>query len=131
MAQGLKDVFGPVIYSYTRAQAIEDGVLVDVSKMARQAGFKVPVAVTQGLWSELITPPAAVAHCQDEDGRLWDVLWMAALQARVNGGASHLTFQVLFQQIPNFPPKTVTLWAIADGGDDGELVVTIMRPEDY
>jgi len=35
-----EDVFGPVIYAYTRAQAIEDGVLVDVSKMAKEAGIK-------------------------------------------------------------------------------------------
>jgi len=125
------NILGPVIHTYTRAQAIEDGVLIDVSEMARQAGFKVPVAVTQGLWGEFITPPAAVVHCQDQAGRLWDVLWMAVCQARVNPGTSHLSFQVLFQQIPNFPPKAVELWAITDGGDDGELVITIMRPEDY
>jgi type I site-specific restriction endonuclease len=29
------NLFGDVIYSYTRAQAIEDGVLVDVSALAR------------------------------------------------------------------------------------------------
>jgi hypothetical protein len=27
-----------VIYAYTRAQALEDGVLVDVSEMAKEAG---------------------------------------------------------------------------------------------
>ena len=32
--------FGNVISTYTRAQAIEDGVLVDVSGMAMEAGFK-------------------------------------------------------------------------------------------
>jgi type I site-specific restriction endonuclease len=31
-------IFGEVIYSYTRAQAIEDGVLVDVTDMAKEAG---------------------------------------------------------------------------------------------
>jgi len=34
-----------VIHTYTRAQAIEDGVLIDVSEMAREAGFRWPVAV--------------------------------------------------------------------------------------
>ena len=42
----LEDVFGPVISCYSRAQAIEDGVLVDVTNMAREAGFKWPVALT-------------------------------------------------------------------------------------
>jgi len=32
-------IFGDVIYAYPRAQAIEDGVLVDVSETARKAGF--------------------------------------------------------------------------------------------
>ena len=38
--------FGPVIFSYTRAQAIEDGVLVDLSAWAREEGFRYPLAVT-------------------------------------------------------------------------------------
>lgn len=40
-----------VISVYTRAQALEDGVLVDLTDWAREAGFKIPVAVTQGVWS--------------------------------------------------------------------------------
>ena len=35
----LADIFGPVIMSYTRAQALEDGVLVDAGPLARPAGF--------------------------------------------------------------------------------------------
>ena len=31
-------VFGDVIYSYTRKQAIEDGVLVDITEMAKEIG---------------------------------------------------------------------------------------------
>ena len=34
-----------VIFTYTRKQAIEDGVLIDVSEMAMEAGFRYPVAV--------------------------------------------------------------------------------------
>ena len=32
--------FGPVISAYTRTQAIEDGILVDVSDIAREAGSR-------------------------------------------------------------------------------------------
>jgi type I site-specific restriction-modification system R (restriction) subunit len=35
-------VFGDVIYSYTRKQAIEDGVLVDITEMAKEAGSSIP-----------------------------------------------------------------------------------------
>ena len=41
---GNATAFAPVISAYTRAQAIEDGILVDVSETAREAGFKIPVA---------------------------------------------------------------------------------------
>ena len=49
--------FGPVLSVYTRAQAIEDGILVDVSKTAREAGFTIPVAVTRTVWNRLIALP--------------------------------------------------------------------------
>ena len=32
------------IYSYSRQQAIDDGVLVDITEMAQEAGFRFPVA---------------------------------------------------------------------------------------
>ncbi|HWN97494.1 MAG TPA: hypothetical protein VNT99_20865 [Methylomirabilota bacterium] len=35
--------FGPVIYSYTRSQAVADGLQVEVSKTAREAGISFPV----------------------------------------------------------------------------------------
>jgi uncharacterized protein YunC (DUF1805 family) len=41
--------FGEVIHAYTRAQAIEDGTLVDVTETAKEAGIKYPTAVTEAL----------------------------------------------------------------------------------
>ena len=38
--------FGKVISVYTRAQALADGVLIDAGPMAREAGFRWPVAIT-------------------------------------------------------------------------------------
>ncbi|MCY4511649.1 MAG: hypothetical protein OXG35_32490, partial [Acidobacteria bacterium] len=35
-----------VIHRYTRAQAIKDGTLVDVTETAREAGWRFPVALT-------------------------------------------------------------------------------------
>ncbi len=43
--------FGPAISAYSRAQAIEDGILVDVSDTAREAGFNIPVAITRTVWN--------------------------------------------------------------------------------
>jgi hypothetical protein len=46
-----------LIHVYTRAQAIEDGQLVDVSEWARRAGFCIPVAVTRTVWGQCIEVP--------------------------------------------------------------------------
>ena len=46
---GSESVFGEVIFSYTRAQAIEGGVLIDVTPTALEAGFRFPVAATAAL----------------------------------------------------------------------------------
>ena len=37
--QTAESFFGKVISTYTRAQAIEDGVLIDPGSMAKEAGF--------------------------------------------------------------------------------------------
>jgi hypothetical protein len=49
------DEFGLVVSRYTRAQAMADGVLMDAGPMAREAGFKVPVALTQAAWDDCLS----------------------------------------------------------------------------
>ena len=78
--QTVTELFGEVIYRYTRAQAIEDGVLVDVSETAREAGFRWPVAMTSAAWADCVAWSEEDNQRQvnqDESGRLWDVLWSA------------------------------------------------------
>ena len=62
-----------MIYQYTRAQAIEDGMLIDVTETAREAGITIPTALTAAVWERCVAVPEK-ATCQDEMGRLWDVL---------------------------------------------------------
>jgi hypothetical protein len=64
-----------LIHRYTRAEAIADGVLIDVSGVAREAGIRYPVALTAAVWRRCVAVPPGV-RCQDEAGRLWDVLWL-------------------------------------------------------
>lgn len=47
----LNDIFGETIHAYTRAQAIADGYLVDVSETSREAAskFQSPSPVPPGL----------------------------------------------------------------------------------
>ena len=117
-----------LIYSYTRKQAIEDGVLIDVSKMASEAGIKHPVAVTYTLWYEYIEPdPDAKSLGQSIEGRLWDVLWMFRVKAFVSVD-SQFQFRVYF--IMGKEVKLVELKAVCGPGDNHEPVITLMLPEE-
>jgi hypothetical protein len=123
-----------IIYSYTRAQAIEDGVLVDVSTMAREAGFLYPVAVTSALHSGYIVPDSQAAHNGNSvEGRLWDVLNVLRYEIRRASG-SLLLFKVIFttgkQNGKGCYQQTVTLKSICGPGDNAEPVITIMLPEE-
>ena len=128
MSSDLEEMFGPVIYAYTRAQAIEDGVLVDVTETATEAGFKVPVALTQGLWAEAVA--WSQGGTQDESGRLWDVLWMSSLAARASTGTGTVEVEVL--RVPDEPGATrasLLRFVLTCGpGDNGEPVITAMLP---
>jgi hypothetical protein len=120
-----------VISSYSRAQAIEDGVLVDVSTVAKEAGIKFPVAMTATVWGQYVEVPEGVG-CQDESGRLWDIVWMFRCAAAKFDGDT-LLFK-LYVRNHNRERLTrqdlVTLKAICGPGDNGEPVVTIMTPEE-
>ena len=129
--------FGPVIDAYTRAQAIEDGILVDVSKTAREAGFKIPVAVTRTVWDRLVALPDGYRGFQDEAGRLWDVLSMARHYALRASDSDRVRMCVLVRDIrkdlrdSDRPPRRHFPIVAIGAGDDGGPVITIMWPEDY
>lgn len=116
-----------IISAYTRAQAIEDGVLHDCSELAAEAGFCLSVCVTNGVWSECValTETARRMGC-DERGRLWDVLMMARVAVRMAPeGTDRATFGVLCVRDKD-EPETVPLWVHCGPGDDARPVITIM-----
>lgn len=121
----------PLIDSYTRAEAIEDGTLVDVTVQAREtlSGFRAPVAVTSAVWGAIEAIPASLSH-QDVDGRLHDVLWMAFSAARAARGASSLLFRVILPS-RGTRQRIRTMRCDIGPGDTGEAVVTIGFPEDF
>lgn len=124
--------FEPVIHGYSRAQAFSDGVLVDVSTMAKEAGFTVPVALTSAAWSDCVEwgdrGSSRQTH-QDESGRLWDVLWMAHLAARrAQGGTIAFALYRVPRGGKGRMPRKVTLHLHIGPGDRAEPVITVMMP---
>lgn len=133
MNQGNHDIFNdaPVIYRYTREQAIEDGVLVDLTEWSKETGFSIPVACTAAVWNQYVVPPEGMKELgQSERGRGHDLLWMLYVAIRRNsGGDDRLNYEVIFLN-KHQKQETVTLKAICGPGDDGEPVMTIMRPDE-
>jgi hypothetical protein len=132
--EAMFDLFGPLISTYTRAQAIEDGALVDVSEPAREAGIKFPVAITRGVWSECVALPEGYHGCQDETGRLWDVISMLRFAIRRSAGGERIDYGVLVRAITKQlrddqrAPRLHRLKALCGPGDDAEPVITVMLP---
>jgi hypothetical protein len=118
-----------LIHRYSRADAIADGVLVDVTGTAREAGIRYPVALTAAAWERCVAVPPGVA-CQDEAGRLWDVLWLLRCAiGRSNGTEVRFGVHVRNHNREGIPPL-VRLEAVCGPGDQGEPVVTVMPPEE-
>jgi hypothetical protein len=119
-----------LIHRYTRADAIRDGVLIDVSVVAREAGIRYPVALTAAVWAKCVVVPPEVL-CQDEAGRLWDVLWLLACAARRSDGGPELCYAVHVRNDNNDAiPPLVQLKALCGPGDQAEPVITIMLPNE-
>ena len=125
------DEFGPVIYSYTRAQAVADGVQVEVSKTAREAGITFPVFLTRGVFDAYVAVPPGVS-CQDEAGRLWDIVWMlrfAILRARP--GVQRIPVALY---VRNDNRRATLIKLIATCGpldiDDAQPAITVMLPDE-
>src|SRR5690606_7677253 len=93
----LDSIFGEAIHVYSRSLAIEDGSLIDITATAREAGFRLPVAMTAAAWAGCVAWNDADSMrptAQDEDGRLWDALWRASLAARRAGNSQRVAFTV-------------------------------------
>ena len=124
----LSEMFGEPIHVYSRTQALEDGVLIDVSKTAKEAGFRIPVALTHAVWVDCVEGVKEEEKAiQDEEGRLWDVVFMSALAAqRANQEGSA---QVLLMRVPRggVRPQVVKLNMVVGAGDTQDPVITIMQ----
>ncbi|BAH76712.1 DUF6573 family protein [Solidesulfovibrio magneticus] len=119
-----------IIFSYTRKQAIEDGVLIDVTEQANRLGFKVNTCVTGHLYGDYLAPPAGLAgEGQSLEGRLHDLLFRTLIAAKSSSAGDRVEFDVLFLMKPG-RWDTVHVLAIMGPGDHGEPVLTIMLPED-
>ena len=133
-----------LISQYTQADAIDDGVLIDLMQgdMAAvvRAQIKFPVTVTATVWAMIEEGVASDEHCNDLLGVVHDLVWMArcAIKTATHGGRE-LLFKVV---ITGCKPRTSeflcrgrkgdmhTLKLVCGPGDNMEPVMTIMSPDE-
>ena len=123
-----------VIHTYTRTQAIADGVLIDISDFAEQYGFTVPVAITATLFNGYVKPNKELEEAgQSLTGRLHDVLSLLIIHIRLlgKGKAGVEFFMDFLMDASSNTMERVDILALMHGGDNAEPVITIMLPEDY
>ena len=115
-----REIFGGLIYSYSRADALRDGVLVDVSERARRAGIKYPTACTAGVWALIDCVPENEADTLAgvvADARLAEVLRVMLAAIRQARGTDRVAFEAL----------GASLWVQCGPGDTDAPVITILR----
>lgn len=124
-------IFGKVISRYTRAQAIEDGVLVDANSGAFEAGskmFKHPVAMTSAVYDIICKAVDNPNHNNDFDGVWWDIIWMAQNYAKRHMDGSQVLFKVII--VGAARKRNYILKLHIGPGDFAEPVITVMLPDE-
>ena len=121
-----------LVYAYTRAQAVADGVQVEVTKTAQEAGIRFPMFLTRAVYEAYVAVPPNVTG-QDEAGRLWDIVWMtrfAILRARP--GVDRIPV-ALYVRNDNHRAKLVKLIATCgpvDFDDPAPAITVMLLDED-
>ena len=141
----VSDIFGDVIHAYTRKQAIEDGVQIELTKWhgdtVREAGIKFRLFATSEVYLNCVCPIEGegfkLAPCQDAEGRLWDVLTMLVYGIRHSPVSARVAFSVLV--VPNVKddgrtrnPRAKRVDLLATVGpvdiDEPAPAITVMYP---
>lgn len=102
-----------IISTYTRAQALNDGTLINISETARSIGYKYPMAITSTLAADLTGP----------SGVFWTLYRFAKLIAKTPQQGNDL---IVLKDVAGSEA-----WLHLGPGDNGEPVMTLMRPSDW
>ena len=124
----IENIFGEVITSYSREQALEDGVLVDgnqeeLTEVSRQH-FRYPIAMTYAVFAIMEKTVTAPRSTCDFQGVWHDVCWMARSPlARIVDPTTRL-FTVKIGR------KNHHMKVVCGPNDDGSPCLTVMLQEE-
>ena len=113
-----------VMSVYSRKQAIDDGVLIDVTPLAKKCGFRLHTVITAGVLSEVVGRGKGKGEDEEKDRKYQAAVITTILQElheairKQPGGKDSDTIY--------FEVGTWKLWAKIGPGDDPRPVLTIM-----
>jgi len=122
-----------LIHTHTRAQALEDGDLIDVTPQAQAAGLTCPTACTAALYGQLVgSGPNAVLRLESMLHTLRRAIeaglreWI--FQGAQGDGPKEVTFAMQDNHTEGLPEdgERVDAYAAIGPDDTGEPVLTVM-----
>lgn len=121
-------IFGGVIHSYTRAQAIEDGTLVDLMKgetldVCRQH-YKHPIACTAAVFDLMTRAVNNGLYMNSYAGILHDMLHMSRIYGAGMKDVSQVDFRTIIQGAGR--QRYYDFKLVIGPGDNMEPVITVM-----
>lgn len=146
-AESLIEFYGEPIHTYTRTQAIRDGVLIEPNpELVKESSIAWPLAMTAAAYADTVTWTEAdekrkpYGTGQDESGRLWDVLTMLGfgMRSHIRTRGANVTagtrIPVTLVRVPRegrgVTPRRVTLHAVIGPDDNGAPCITLMQPQE-
>jgi hypothetical protein len=130
----LTEIFGKPIATYTRAQFIADGGLVEIPReISRGAGLLWPAGITREAYAAAVEAgmkDGELRGGQSITGRLHDVCSVFAFIAKVASkpGQRRLNMAVAVDTYGNGRRRLVRLAVVSGPDDNGEPCLTFMLP---
>lgn len=113
-----------------RQQAIQAGLLIDVSAIAQKLGLTFPVTVTKPLWEIGIAPSESISD-EEKAQRLRDVLMAFRLRIASQTTLSPLIdFPAMLALPPGEVPQPVPLFALIQPDEQNRAVATLLLPNE-
>ena len=113
-----------------RQQAIQAGMLIDVTEDAKQLGLTFPVTVTKPLWDIGIAPIEGLSE-EDKAERLRDVLMAFRLRLAGQTTLSPLIdFPAMLALPPGGVPQPIPLFALIQPDEQNRATATLLLPNE-
>jgi hypothetical protein len=113
-----------------RQEAIQSGILIDVTPTAKELGLTFPVTITKPLWDIGIVTNQSLPQ-EEQSGRLRDVLMAFRLRlASLSTISPLIDFPALLAMPPSTVPQPVPLFAIIQPDGGNQANVTLLLPNE-